>query len=234
MGDRHVIDCLAATGFAPQFPAIAAVLLVLIGGGVIAVIAHRRKASGVALVIALLILAVPLSLAGGAPSASAAGQCSEAGAPAPAPVIPVSASPSPECVPAAPAEDVIVAPASAWNFDNDPTTLDWFSGSTADSYFGAVQAIGDIDPSPVVTASLYPSAQNDPTFIPTGAEVDVTGDYSVSGSGVSVDRSDFLSTQPDRANAGGTALAQKFVYSDGCGGTLTSTITVGASWAYAP
>lgn len=226
-----MVDCLASTGMDPFVPFVIAALLVLAGIGA-AIVAWRRGHAGAALMIGLVLVIAPLSF--GAPqSASAADDCSGSSqsgdsAPAAAPAPAESTEPTaPVCdrTPAVAVADVAID-GGYWQYENGfwnlPLPTDG-TGQEYSDYMSAMMAISEIDRGAAPVS--YVLVAHDREGVELTRITITPEDFGGTGDGGGFDDALF-----DRVTANGSprdiVMEYTLGYSDGCGGTLDTTIAV--------
>jgi hypothetical protein len=219
-----MVDCLASTGMDPFVPLMIAALLVLAGVGA-AIVAWRRGHAGAALMIGLVLIVAPLSF--GSPQSASAADCSSSSqggeAPAAAPAPAESTGAEPACTPAVAVADVEIDGGN-WEYEGGIWTLPVPSeGEAYREYMTAMAAVFEIDRSaaPVgVVLVAHNGESAELTRITLTAE-----DFGGTGNGGGFDDALF-----ERVSANGypddMVMGYTFGYSDGCGGTLDTTIAV--------
>jgi hypothetical protein len=218
---------------------IAGVLLV---AGVIAVFAAKRRAGWAALLIVPLLLGGAF-LGAGAPSAQAAGVPCPVATETATPVVTETPTPTPEptCTPTAAFDDIVVGPGDDWSYRSDDG-FDGFYLTYSDPDPAKIAALLAVSTSANPLATVTASGTDFNTQDPVAGAVTFTTPTGFFGPG------DFLRLSTDEPflyvpwqlinekieeeygvdnsffiNSLSVVIAVP--YSDGCGGTLTATIT---------
>ena len=234
-----LMNCLALTGTDATLPFAIGLVLLLVGGAAVAIVAWRRhRRAGAALLLAImLVLGGAAAIGVPQPALAASTACSDP-APASAPGAPSSpadpSDPSTPCTPATAVPDVAATARDTWQ-TGSVAGQEYLPLTTASvsAWSGAITAIDAIDPGThQVSDTLTGSDGTDTESVATAA-VDLQPAQTPTDS-LAVSAADFGDatqglTQPT------VTVTQTIGYTDGCGGTLTTVLTVtGATPAVTP